>query len=325
MPEFVLDPAKPLPLDNGAFYSDNAIIGSIGASLSSGRCPVRVEPRDGSECDTRLTFGMFFKVIDIKRADNPAVNPTAAWLKIQILNDYASRDVEAGNCGWIESHRVTLVDPDWAMDTLKKRRFRIFSERDYSKLVVPEGQDFFQGVALTANSRLPGFKGGRCTFKTLDGESTFNALKLPPYKKSSLFSDTSPNAEPNHKLRAQIWQKLGMPYVWGWDDCSAFVQDIAAVLKVFLPRNSSAQRQVAPVIKIPEDSSPAIDVIGRMPEGSLLGYVGHIGFILQTKNGPMIAHHKQRIRIDPLDPLTGQPPTVVGKKRAKEVALGGGI
>lgn len=323
MPEFVLpNPQKPVPLNNGAFHSESELVGAIGAHLSSGRCPVRVEPRDGSECDTRLTFGMFFEITGIQPAANPEINPTAAWLKIRILNSYATMKEEAGNCGWIESHRATLLDKDWAIETLKKRRFRLFSDRDFSKLAVSNG-NFYQGIGLTVNSRLPGYKSGKFEFRTAAGPVTFEALKLPAYSRSSLASDIG-SAAANHKLRKLIWEKLGSPYVWGWDDCSAFVQDVAAALKVSLPRNSSAQRTVAPVTQIPEGSR-AFDIIEKAPEGALLGYKGHIGFILQTKNGPMLAHHKQRVRIDPLDEITGQTPTVVGKNRATEVALGTGI
>lgn len=318
MPEFALpNPEKPVVLDYNRWHSVSELIGSYGASLSSGRAPVRTAPTDGAECDTRLTFGMFFQILEVKPAAEPAINPTAAWLKIRIINDYRTREVEPGNLGWIESHRATVVDGDWAMGVLKKRRFKVFGDRDYSKLALPSG-DWYQGVALTVNSRLPEFKGGSCNFETPTGKLDFSVLKLPSYKKSPLYTDTRDGFNPNHKLREQVWNKLGAPYVWGWDDCSAFVQDIGAHLKVSLPRNSGAQRSAGSVIQIP-DGSEAAHFFENVREGACLGYKGHIGIILQTKRGALLAHHKQRVRIDPLDKTTGQPPTVIGKKRAQEV------
>jgi gamma-D-glutamyl-L-lysine dipeptidyl-peptidase len=218
--------------------------------------PVRRKPSHDSEMVSQLLFGEFVLVIK-KKNDR--------WAKIRSLHD----DYE----GWVTLHILTAL-PDKPRETGNKH----VVDEILGKLII-KGQDMY----LPFGSILPAFDNG-------EGMAGGLSFQFNGRVKEVNTSNTNAAVLVDYAMR---W--LNVPYMWGGRtplgaDCSGFVQVMARMAGIDLPRDTWQQASTGEKVDKLRNAKPG-DLAFFEKEDRII----HVGILLDHER---IIHAFGKVRID---------------------------
>lgn len=225
--------------------------------------PLRREAAEQSEMVTQLVFGDTFTVID-KNND---------WLYIR--NDYDNYE------GWVNCKTITSIE-EATYKEIRNSKSAVVSSF-YAK-VQEEGK---APIHIVQGSSLPNYDE---LSKTLTiGERTFHF--------TGDIAGNSTNKRADLVQNAKMY--LNAPYLWGGKsaygiDCSGFVQQLAKVIGIKIPRDASQQVLLGKDVSFLDNVEPGDIAFFDNEEGRIV----HVGILL-SKN--IIIHASGYVRIDSID------------------------
>jgi cell wall-associated NlpC family hydrolase len=224
--------------------------------------PVRADVSDKSEMVSQLLFGETFSILSSSKG----------WTKIAIDHDSYE--------GWIDEKQFISLS--------SKERSQIQSNPKYysTDLVhdINQKNDF--------------------SFPILSGSTLYNAssLEFTLGEKTYSFNGNTINADIQPTaaqliMNAQLY--LNSPYLWGGRtplgiDCSGFVQVVARLSGVSLPRDTRQQVNEGELINLISEAQPGDLAFFENAEGRII----HVGILLDNAQ---IIHASGKVRIDTID------------------------
>lgn len=174
---------------------------------------------------------------------------TSVWVGTPVKIVHQSRDgfwyfaITPYSCGWIKANDVGLVKSSQTQKILKGSLVVIISE--YVKVAHPSGIQL-----LRTGTVLPSISGkSLIPYKKKNGFVAFEASHLS-IKEAATFPMVFNGSNIHHVLR-QLW---GGKYSWGGldggRDCSSTIKDFLTPFGIWMPRNSSEQKEVGEKINL---------------------------------------------------------------------------
>lgn len=225
--------------------------------------PVRYEPAEQSEMVTQLLFGETFTVVERE----------GGWLHIR--NDYEGYE------GWIFERTAYRLDEASYKEILANKSAVVAS---FHATVREEGQD---PIFIVQGSSLPNYEANTKTFKIGARSFAFEGQVSRP----------SSNCREQMVLYAKTF--MNAPYLWGGKspygiDCSGFVQQVAKLVGVFLPRDASQQLSLGREVSFIENAQSGDLAYFDNEEGAIV----HVGMLLGKDR---IIHASGQVRVDSID------------------------
>ncbi|MBT3207292.1 MAG: C40 family peptidase [Bacteroidetes bacterium] len=226
--------------------------------------PIRKEPSEKSEMISQLLFGETYHVLGTR--DN--------WLQIKTyFDDYI---------GWIDAKMHSDIST-YSFNYMQNKNLSIISN---SMIPIIDNKEKIEHT-IVAGSSIPNFNGKR-SFR-------FDGRKFK-FRKSPLFQN-------GKNIRSSLIETsklyLNAPYLWGGRtpfgiDCSGFVQLVAKINNIFLPRDASQQIVHGSVIDFINEANTGDLVFFDNEAGEII----HVGILLNSKQ---IIHASGKVRIDNID------------------------
>lgn len=225
--------------------------------------PVRYEPAEQSEMVTQLLFGDTFTVVEKQ----------GSWLRIR--NDYD------GYQGWISERTVYRLDEKSYREILAKEPAVVAS---FHATVKEKEQP---PIYIVQGSSLPNYDAKSQTFQVGTHRFDFKGEVAQPV----------PDCREQLVVHAKSF--LNAPYLWGGKspygiDCSGFVQQVAKLVGISLPRDASQQIAFGKDVSFLENVKPGDLAYFDNEEGAII----HVGMLLGKDR---IIHASGQVRIDSID------------------------
>jgi len=217
--------------------------------------PIRSSASDTAEIVTQLLFGDHVEILEQGKP----------WIKVRFQADNYE--------GWMDFKQLTYIEEEEYNLNLSKPQHHLADS-----LSEIEGTDGKQQIMFGSN--LPNFDGGKVHF----GERTYTFTKLPLTQ--------------SFDIRATAQRYLNTPYLWGGKsifgiDCSALVQNIFKIHRVFLSRDASQQVNEGTLVTYTDRK------LGDVPFFiNDKGIVHHVGILLKKDE---IIHAAGQVRVDRFD------------------------
>lgn len=225
--------------------------------------PVRYEPAEQSEMVTQLLFGDTFQVLDKQ----------GSWFHIR--NDYDGYE------GWVSEHCVYQLGEKSYQDILKNGKMVVSS---FHATVQENNQ---APIFIVKGSSLPNYDADNKSFSVGDRTFFFEG------EVTELKDDV------RRQMVEEAKSFLNAPYLWGGKspygiDCSGFVQQVASLVAIKLPRDASQQISIGSAVNFLENVKPGDLAYFDNKEGKIT----HVGMLLGKDR---IIHASSKVRIDSID------------------------
>lgn len=224
--------------------------------------PVRVDASDKSEMVSQLLFGETFSIQSLSNG----------WAKIVIDHDSYE--------GWIDEKQFVSLSSE------EHTRIQSGSKYYSTDLVNDVSQKNAGPILILPGSTL--YNPSSAEFSLGKGTYSFNG--------QSIKADIAPAIE---KLLMNAYLFLDSPYLWGGRtpfgiDCSGFVQIVARLSGISLPRDTQQQVGEGEMINLITEAKPGDLAFFDNADGQII----HVGILLDNAQ---IIHASGKVRIDTID------------------------
>lgn len=224
--------------------------------------PVRADVSGKSEMISQLLFGETFIIL----------SSTKGWAKIVIDHDSYE--------GWIDEKQYIPISSD--EHTLLHSIPKYYS----TELVQTVKQDNDRSISILPGSILYNTAGS----DFLLGRRTYS------YNGKSIKAEIQPSVD---RMIMNAFHFLNSPYLWGGRspfgiDCSGFVQVVARLSGLSLPRDTHQQAEEGEMINMIAEAKPGDLAFFDNDEGRII----HVGIMLENAQ---IIHASGLVRIDTID------------------------
>jgi cell wall-associated NlpC family hydrolase len=224
--------------------------------------PVRADVSDKSEMVSQLLFGETFSILSLSKG----------WAKIVIDHDSYE--------GWIDEKQIIPLSSNEHTQILSNPKY-------YSTdLVHAINQKNAHSIPILPGSML--YSASASEF--LLGDKTYS------FDGQSIKADILPSID---KMKRNALLFLNSPYLWGGRtpfgiDCSGFVQIVARLSGISLPRDTRQQAEEGALINLISEAKPGDLAFFDNADGRII----HVGILLENTQ---IIHASGKVRIDTID------------------------